>query len=1172
MNTNRQSSNERALLGVLEGVHRRWRLRTVVRGLAFVAGAAVLILLLGGVLLDRLQFSPGAVVVFRWLGYGTLAAVAIRFLVVPLMRRPTSTEIALYLEEHEPSLNARVLSALEVVDASAERPSDAAADGALQRAVVEQAIEACRSVEDGLRIERTTLRRSWGILVAAFIVTAIALAVGPRSLRYGATALALPTRSADDVSPYAMDVVPGDITVARSSDQSVRARSVGFEAETIELLMRPVGMGEEYQRLPMFPDQDGMHEVLLLDLREDVEYFVRSGRVRSPVYTIRVEDLPYAENIEVEYVFPEYTGLEPLVEEDGGDIAALTGTTVNLRITPTIPSPGGQMVVVTGDDGSEDATEFDLTADGTGDLRVSFRVREDGRYSIRLSTGDERLVDASPDYFIDALADQPPTLQFTEPGRDESATAIEEVFLETRVQDDYGVGPVDLLFSINGGDEETVRLGGAGSPGLRDATSSYTLYLEEYELEPGDLVAYHARTEDPGTGVEVESDLYFIQIRPFRTDVRQAEGGGAGGGGEGGGAESALAERQRQITVGTFNLIRDRENRSPSEIAEDVATLAQAQTDLRAETQAVAARAGGAAGAAPGGASIATLLREAAGAMGQAIEALEAESPDSALGPEQVALQKLQAATEALSEMQVSTGGQGGGGGGGAGQALDELDLDSSEMRNQYESVRRGQQEQVDQEIDETLERLKELARRQEQEAERQRRMGEGAGSSASGERQRAMADEAEEAARQLERLSRDSGNPEIMESARRLREAAESMRRSAAGQGTGGSEATSAADQLEEAQRQLERARGERLQEAGEEALRQIEDLQRRQERMGSEVDGLDELSSAGQREERTRRLLDQKGAMGEEIQDLETTLDRLAAQGREEQPQAARAFEEAAEGIRDDRLSDKVQYSQGLIRDGRDAEAARFEDEIGQDLERLRDRVEAAVGAFESPREDRLDQAASEARRLVQGLEAMERRGREGDPGDGADPGQQGQAGQDGGQGEESRTGQQGQAGQQGQTGGQPGAPGVGRPGVGEGQANRALTPDEIRQMRGEARQRAAQARDLRDRLEAEGFEAEALDGLVENLQRLESAQAYDDREALTRLQQEVLQDARRFEYALRRAMQRDGEGPPSLSGNEDVPSSYRALVEEYFRALSESAREGRPPGGDPPSGGQR
>jgi hypothetical protein len=1024
---------------------------------------------------------------------------------------------------------------------------------------VEQAIEACRSVEDGLRIERTTLRRSWGMLVAASIVTAIALAVGPRSLRYGATALALPARSADDVSPYAMDVVPGDITVARSSDQSVRARSVGFEAETIELLMRPAGMGEEYQRLPMFPDADGMHEVLLLDLREDVEYFVRSGRVRSPVYTIRVEDLPYAENIEVEYVFPEYTGLEPLVEEDGGDIAALSGTTVNLRITPTIASPGGQMVMVTGGDGSEDRTDFELTADGTGDLLGSFRVGADGRYSIRLATGDGRLVDASPEYFIDALADQPPTLQFTEPGRDESATAIEEVFLETRVQDDYGVGPVDLLFSINGGDEETVRLGGAGSPGLRDATSSYTLYLEEYEMEPGDLVAYHARTEDPGTGVEVESDLYFIQIRPFRTDVRQAEGGGAGGGGgEGGGAESALAERQRQITVGTFNLIRDREDRSPAEIAEDVATLAQAQTGLRAETQAVAGRAGGG-----GGASIATLLREAAEAMGQAIEALEAERPDSALRPEQVALQKLQAATEALSEMQVSSGGQGGGGG--AGQALDELDLDSSEMRNQYESVRRGQQEQVDQEIDETLERLKELARRQEQEAERQRRMGEGAGSSASGERQRAMADEAEEAARQLERLSRDSGSPEIMESARRLREAAESMRRSAAGQGTSGSEATSAADQLEEARRQLERAQGERLQDAGEETLRRIEDLQRRQERMGSEVDGLDELSSAGQREERTRRLLDQKGAMGEEIQDLETTLDRLAAQGREEQPQAARAFEEAAEGIRDDRLSDKVQYSQGLIRDGRDAEAARFEDEIGQDLERLRDRVEAAVGAFENPREDRLDQAASEARRLVQGLEAMERSGREGDPGDRADPGQQGQqgqAGQDGGQGEQgeqARTGQQSQTGQQGQSGGQPGAPGVGRPGVGEGQANRALTPDEIRQMRGEARQREAQARDLRDRLEAEGFEAEALDGLVENLQRLDSEQAYDDREALTRLQQEVLQDARRFEYALRRAMQRDGEGPPSLSGNEDVPSSYRALVEEYFRALSEREAPG-------------
>jgi hypothetical protein len=124
----------------------------------------------------------------------------------------------------------------------------------------------------------------------------------------------------------------------------------------------------------------------------------------------------------------------------------------------------------------------------------------------------------------------------------------------------------------------------------------------------------------------------------------------------------------------------------------------------------------------------------------------------------------------------------------------------------------------------------------------------------------------------------------------------------------------------------------------------------------------------------------------------------------------------------------------------------------------------------------------------------------------------------------------------------------------------------------MRGAARQRAAQARELQEQLDEEGFDTEALGNLVENLQRLDSQQAYQDPEGLARLQREVLEEARRFEYALRRAMQREGEGPPSLSGNEDVPSSYRTLVEEYFRALSEGVREGPPTGGDQPPGVQR
>ena len=48
-------------------------------------------------------------------------------------------------------------------------------------------------------------------------------------------------------------------------------------------------------------------------------------------------------------------------------------------------------------------------------------------------------MDASPQYTIDVIDDQPPAVHFTKPGRDTQATPVEELFLEVRADDDYGV-------------------------------------------------------------------------------------------------------------------------------------------------------------------------------------------------------------------------------------------------------------------------------------------------------------------------------------------------------------------------------------------------------------------------------------------------------------------------------------------------------------------------------------------------------------------------------------------------------------------------------------------------------------------------------------------------------------------------------------------------------------
>ena len=170
----------------------------------------------------------------------------------------------------------------------------------------------------------------------------------------------------------------------------------------------------------------------------------------------------------------------------------------------------------------------------------------------------------------------------------------------------------------------------------------------------------------------------------------------------------------------------------------------------------------------PAFAKVAELLPQAVTAMKEAEGKLSAVAPDQALPPENKALQLLQKAEEEYeTQISVQQGGGGGGGGGGAvQQELAELfEQELNQMASRYETANQASEQANDREIDELLEKLKELARRQEQEAERQRRRaleGQLGGGGNSGAQQRALADQIEEAARRLERLAREEQRPEL--------------------------------------------------------------------------------------------------------------------------------------------------------------------------------------------------------------------------------------------------------------------------------------------------------------------------------------------------------------------------------------------------------------------------
>ncbi len=313
--------------------------------------------------------------------------------------------------------------------------------------------------------------------------------------------------------------------------------------------------------------------------------------------------------------------------------------------------------------------------------------------------------------------------------------------------------------------------------------------------------------------------------------------------------------------------------------------------------------------------------------------------------------------------------------------------------------------------------------------------------------------------------------------------------------------------------------------------------------------------------RQEQVKELLERKDLQAGEVDNLERQLDRTASDFRRERQQASRKVQEAADAIRDSRLRDKIRYSRGLVQGAPADQAATFEEQIGADIGAVEGKLREAAGAVAAPERDARADALARARELARGVESMSQRLE-----------QQRQQGGQQGRGEQASSqagGRQGDAGQQGQQGGGGGREGD-RAGRGQRADGRPMSGDmtggrvegggqfDPRQFQREARERRTEAEVLRRELQALGVDARDLDALIGNMRALDAARVYTDVDEAARLQTQLAEGFRRFEFDLRRKLGPAGADQLLLGGSDDTPAAYKKLVEDYYRALAKDRKK--------------
>ena len=140
------------LVEIIRRVRNRWRVRLALRGAVIVLAGIVLTLFLSASSLEQLRFTPASIIAFRIVAIAVFAALVVVALLKPLMRQVSDAQVALYLEECDPTLETALLSAIEAATSTSVAHSPH-----LVERLVQEAVEKCRAA-DHARVDRTSDR------------------------------------------------------------------------------------------------------------------------------------------------------------------------------------------------------------------------------------------------------------------------------------------------------------------------------------------------------------------------------------------------------------------------------------------------------------------------------------------------------------------------------------------------------------------------------------------------------------------------------------------------------------------------------------------------------------------------------------------------------------------------------------------------------------------------------------------------------------------------------------------------------------------------------------------------------------------------------------------------------------------------------------------------------
>ncbi|MCY2999741.1 MAG: hypothetical protein NT168_16710 [Planctomycetota bacterium] len=390
-------------------------------------------------------------------------------------------------------------------------------------------------------------------------------------------------------------VEPGSTQIEKGSDLLVSVRfSDDFSDYLLLIAESPSG---ESQSVSMQRSlRDPIASATIRKIKEPLRYRIESVSKNSERFEVGVFEHPAVLQSDASIQSPAYAQLDDKTISNTRRVSIVDGAQIRWSLKLNKPVVSAEWI-----DENGQSTPLEGNPQNLTEYSIRNAPTESMRYRLKLTDSEGRSEKTAEEFVVKIIPNRAPDLKLIS-AVDQRVSAIQEMIVGARVQDDFGIHRTGIRVSVGDSEPSDIELSSPGESTKKKTELQHLIDLESLQAKADQLVTYHFWTEDldrDGQPRRIESEMYFAEVRPFEeifretdasaTQQRQAQQQQQQGSESGQQAEE-LAELQKKILSATWNLLRGNPKSNPDasqNIQEQLPILLESQNQALEQTEAL---------------------------------------------------------------------------------------------------------------------------------------------------------------------------------------------------------------------------------------------------------------------------------------------------------------------------------------------------------------------------------------------------------------------------------------------------------------------------------------------------------------------------------------------------------------------------------------------------------